>query len=174
MQSLQSYALKNCKLVVSTALLALMMQSRHRDTVETHGETRFCRSSDRRDPGFTDPQPTARDRCGGKAEESARSVARNTCNGDKKEAAPRRRKWRRRGPRPTCGYESFFLRDSSGPCIVFKHRLIRKHDKRQKAIKTYPGCSVVPWNAAGIVFRHGENTVRVITGPGKEEKPRPG
>lgn len=112
-------------------------------------------AADRRNPGVHGS--SARDSCDGKAVESARSVARNTYNWDKKEAAaPRGKKWRRRRPRSTCGYESFFLQDSSGPCVVFKHRLIRKHDKRH-AIKTYlTGCS---WNAIGIVFCH------VITGP---------
>ncbi|KOX67659.1 hypothetical protein WN51_08756 [Melipona quadrifasciata] len=85
-RGLQSCALENYKLVVPTTLLALV-QSCHRDTVETHGETQFCRSSDRRDPGFTDPQPTARDRCGGKAEESAR-VIRSSGSNDLPKSAP--------------------------------------------------------------------------------------
>lgn len=68
----------------------------------------------------------------GKAEKSARFVARNTCNEDKK--------------RPLEGKEAFVGRrgldrpavtnhpspgSSGSPRIAFKHRLIRRHDKRR-------------------------------------------
>lgn len=58
-----------------------------------------------------------------------------------------------KGTWPTCGYESSLPGSAGSPSIAFKHRLIRRHDKR-RSDKTYPARSSVPWNAAGFVFRH--------------------
>lgn len=87
--NLQNCTLKNYK---STTLLVVLELTRKscaifivspRDTLRFTEKRNSAARVTRVTPGSR-ILSRQRDRCGGKAEESARSVARNTCNGDKK------------------------------------------------------------------------------------------